>query len=298
MKRREAIWFYIIIAPWVIGFLIFTAGPMLYSLYLSFTDWDLFSPANWVGTKNYDKLLTNDDMFKHAITNTFYFAFISIPVNLTISIFIAYLLNKPLRGMRFYRTMFYIPSLVPIVALTLLFRWVLAPDTGLLNRSLELIGIDGPAWLFEPQWVKAALIIMGLWGIGGSMVLILAGMQGIPDELYEAAEIDGANQFRLFFNITLPMLTPVILFNLIMGIIGGLQTFSQVYILTSSSSGIPSKSVIMIVPYLFRHAFRYYRMGYASAIAWVLFVIIMVLTMVVIRSSSMWVFYESEVKRS
>lgn len=298
MRRREALWFYIIVSPWIIGFLIFTAGPMIYSFYLSFTDWDLFTQANWVGLKNYDKLLTNDDMFKHAVYNTFYFALLSIPVNITMSLFIAYLLNKPLRGMRIFRTLVYIPSVVPIVALTLLFRWVLAPDAGLLNRSLALVGIDGPAWLFEPEWVKIALIIMGLWGVGGSMVLMLAGMQGIPDELYEAAEIDGANQARLFFNITLPMLTPVILFNLIMGIIGGLQTFSQIYILTTSSSGIPSKSAIMIVPYLFRHAFRYYRMGYASAVAWVLFAIIMVLTLIVIRSSSMWVFYESEVKRA
>lgn len=298
MRRREAIWFYIIVSPWILGFLFFTAGPMIYSFYLSFTDWDLFTPANWVGIKNYERLFTNDDLFVSAVYNTFYFAFISIPVNLSVSLFIAYLLNKPLRGMRFYRTMFYIPSVVPIVALTLLFRWVLAPDTGLLNRCLELIGIDGPAWLFEVEWVKLALIIMGLWGIGGSMILILAGMQGIPDELYEAAEIDGANQSQLFFKITLPMLTPVILFNLIMGIIGGLQTFSQVYILTASASGIPSKSIIMIVPYLFRHAFRFYRMGYASSIAWVLFAIIMLLTLFVIRSSSMWVFYESEVKRS
>jgi multiple sugar transport system permease protein len=149
----------------------------------------------------------------------------------------------------------------------------------------------------DPEWVKIALIIMGLWSVGGSMILLLAGMQGIPEELYEAAEIDGAGERHLFFHITLPMLSPVILFNLIMGIIGGLQTFSQVYILTNTSSGIPSKSAIMIVPYLFRHAFRYYRMGYASALAWVLFAIIMALTLIVIRSSSMWVFYESEVKR-
>lgn len=295
MKRREALWFYAIISPWVIGFLIFTAGPILYSLYLSFTNWDLFSAPEFVAVDNFVRLFTRDRVFGKALFNTFYFAFLSVPINMTLSLAMAYLLNKRLRGMRLFRTVFYIPSVVPVVALSLLFMWVFAPDTGLLNRGLALIGIDGPAWLLEPMWVKPALIIMGLWGVGGSMILLLAGMQGIPPELYEAAEIDGGGEGSLFFRITLPMLSPVIFFNLIMGIIGSLQTFSQVYILTS---GGPNNASTMMVPYLFDHAFQYYRMGYASTIAWVLFAIIMAFTMLVIRSSSVWVFYESEVKAS
>ncbi len=295
MRRREALWFYVIISPWVIGFLLFTAGPMLYSLYLSFTDWDLFSAPNFVAFDNIVRLFTRDRVFNKALFNTFYFAFLSVPINMILSLAMAYLLNKQLRGMRVFRTVFYIPSVVPVVALSLLFMWVFAPDTGLLNRGLAIFGIDGPSWLLDPSWVKPALIVMGLWGVGGSMVLLLAGMQGIPVELYEAAEIDGAGEGSLFFRITLPMLTPVIFFNLIMGIIGSLQTFSQVYILTS---GGPNNASTMMVPYLFDHAFRYYRMGYASSIAWVLFAIIMAFTMLVIRSSSAWVFYESEVKGS
>ena len=295
MKRREALWFYAIISPWVIGFLIFTAGPILYSLYLSFTNWDLFSAPEFVAFDNFVRLFTRDRVFGKALYNTFYFAFLSVPINMTLSLAMAYLLNKRLQGMRLFRTVFYIPSVVPVVALSLLFMWVFAPDTGLLNRGLALIGIDGPPWLLDPMWVKPALIVMGLWGVGGSMILLLAGMQGIPSELYEAAEIDGAGEGSLFFRITLPMLSPVIFFNLIMGIIGSLQTFSQVYILTS---GGPNNASTMMVPYLFDHAFQYYRMGYASTIAWVLFAIIMAFTMLVIRSSSAWVFYESEVKAS
>lgn len=298
MRRREALWFYIIILPWVIGFFIFTAGPMIYSFYLSFTDWDLFTPAQYVGLDNYERLFTHDEMFRTSVYNTFYYALISVPLNLVVSLFLAYLLNRPLRGMRLYRTMYYIPSVVPIVAVTLLFKWVMAPDTGLINRALGVIGIDGPAWLLDPAWVKPALIIMSMWALGSSLVFLLAGMQGIPEELYEAAAIDGANQGQQFFKVTLPMLSPVIFFNLIMGIIGSLQTFSQVYILTSSTGGSPQKATIMMVPYLFRHAFRNYRMGYASSVAWLLFAIILILTLVVIRSSSAWVYYESEVKRA
>lgn len=295
MRKKEAIWFYILASPWILGFLVFTLGPMIYSLFLSFTDWDLFTAPNWIGFDNYVKLISNDKIFWKAVVNTLYFAFASIPLGMGISLAIAYLLNKPLRGISVYRTLVYIPATVPVVASSLLFQWLLAPDAGLVNQTLALIGIDGPPWLLSTVWVKPALILMALWGVGGGVTLLLAGMKGIPLTFYEAAAIDGANNQQMFFQITLPMLTPVIFFNLIMGIIGALQTFTQIYIMTG---GGPNNASLMMVPYLFDNAFRFFKMGYASAMAWILFAIIMVLTMLVVRSSGAWVFYESEVRRS
>ena len=293
LKWNESLWFYIMISPWIVGFLSFTLGPMIYSIYLSLSKWDLFQPPQYIGLKNYIKLFTMDDIFWKALYNTFYYAIISVPLHLIIATGIAYMLNKKVKGMRIYRTAFYLPSLVPVVASSMLFAWIFAPDTGILNQFLAFFGIDGPAWLLDAAWVKFSLVIMSLWGVGGGIVLLLAGMRGVPDELYEASEIDGAGKRQQFFRITLPMLTPVLLFNLIMGIIGGLQTFAQVYIMTS---GGPNNASLMVVPYLYDHAFNFYNMGYGSALAWALFAIIMILTLLVFRSSSMWVYYESEVK--
>ncbi len=293
LKWNESLWFYIMISPWIVGFLSFTLGPMIYSIYLSLSKWDLFQPPQYIGIKNYIKLFTRDDIFWKALYNTFYYAIISVPLHLIIATGIAYMLNKKMKGMRIYRTAFYLPSLVPVVASSMLFAWIFAPDTGILNQFLAFFGIDGPAWLLDAAWVKFSLVIMSLWGVGGGIVLLLAGMRGVPDELYEASEIDGAGKRQQFFRITLPMLTPVLLFNLIMGIIGGLQTFAQVYIMTS---GGPNNASLMVVPYLYDHAFNFYNMGYGSALAWALFAIIMILTLLVFRSSSMWVYYESEVK--
>ncbi|MCG8514863.1 MAG: sugar ABC transporter permease [Halanaerobiales bacterium] len=292
-KWNESLWFYIMISPWIVGFLSFTLGPMIYSIYLSLSKWDLFQPPQYIGLKNYIKLFTMDDIFWKALYNTFYYAIISVPLHLIIATGIAYMLNKKMKGMRIYRTAFYLPSLVPVVASSMLFVWIFAPDTGILNQFLAFFGIDGPAWLLDAAWVKFSLVIMSLWGVGGGIVLLLAGMRGVPDELYEASEIDGAGKRQQFFRITLPMLTPVLFFNLIMGIIGGLQTFAQVYIMTS---GGPNNASLMVVPYLYDHAFNFYNMGYGSALAWALFAIIMILTLLVFRSSSMWVYYESEVK--
>jgi multiple sugar transport system permease protein len=295
-RRRESLWFYAIISPWLIGLLVLLAGPMLYSIYLSFTNWDLFNPPEWIGLDNYVRLFTRDRTFGMALSNTFYYTLLYVPLNMALSLGIAYLLNKNLPGMRFFRTMIYLPYVVPVVATTMVFRWVFAPDNGLLNGLLGAFGVEGPAWLLNPAWVKIALIIMSLWGVGSGVVFLLAGMQGIPAELYEAAAIDGANERQRFFRITLPMLSPVIFFNMIMGIIASLQTFTQIYILNADPN-TPSNSIVMIIPYLFDNAFRFNKMGYASAMAWVVFIIIFVLTLVVIRSSSAWVFYESEMKR-
>lgn len=293
LRHNEALWFYILISPWLIGFLTLTLGPMIYSFYLGFNEWDLFTSPRWVGLANYYRLFTQDPIFGKALINTFYYAGLAVPSGMMAALGIAYLLNKPLRGMRVFRTLYYIPALVPAVATSLIFQRLLAPGVG-VNQLLALFGIRGPAWLLDPVWVKPALVLTSLWGVGGGTVLLLAGMQGIPSEFYEAAAIDGANTGQMFFNITLPMLSPVLFFNLITGLIGAFQTFTQVYIMTG---GGPNNASTMIVPYLFDNAFRFYRMGYASAIAWVLFVLIMMLTLLVLRSSSAWVYYESEVKR-
>jgi multiple sugar transport system permease protein len=295
MKKREALWFYIMVSPWIIGFLVFTLGPMLYSMYLSFTDWDLFSSPKFIGLKNYIDLFTRDRIFWKVIGNTIYYALISVSLGMVASLAIASLLNKPLRGMRTYRTLLYIPATVPAVASSLLFVRLLAPDAGLINRFLAIFGIDGPAWLLDPLWVKPALILMSLWGVGAGVTLLLAGMKGIPNEFYEAAAIDGANSTQQYFYITIPLLSPVIFFNLVMGMIGSLQIFTEIYIITG---GGPNNASKMIVPYLFDNAFRWYKMGYASAIAWVLFVIALIFTALIFRSSNLWVYYESEVKKS
>lgn len=298
-RNREALWFYLLASPWIIGFVVLTLGPMLASAYLSLTDWDLFTSPAWVGLDNYVKLFTADPVFWKVLGNTAFYSFLSVPLTMVASVGVAYLLNKPLRGKRIFRTAVYLPTLVPMVATSVLFVWMFAPDTGLINSFLALFGIDGPAWLLDGAWVKPALILVSVWQIGTSVMLLLAGMQGIPRHLYEAAALDGAGQWQQFRHVTLPMLTPVIFFNLVMGIIGAFQVFAQIYIMTGKgrSMGGPDNASMMIVPYLFDHAFRFNHMGYASAIAWVLFVILLALTLLVIRSSSLWVFYENEVRR-
>lgn len=291
-RQQEILWFWLTVSPWLVGFVVFTLGPVVASLYLSFTNWDFFNPPQLIGLDNY-RLLLNNDLFWKVLGNTFYYALLAIPLGLIIATALAYLLNQQIRGMRFYRTLFYLPSLVPIVVASFVFVWLLAP-AGLINDFLSVFGLDGPRWLLDEAWVKPALVIMSLWGVGGAMVLILAGMQGIPIELYEAAQLDGAGERQLFWRITLPMLTPILFFNLVIGVIGSLQTFTQVYLMTS---GGPNNASMMMVPFLFQIGFEFYRMGQASAVAWILFVIILLLTLLVFRSSSLWVFYESEVKR-
>ncbi|WP_019635438.1 carbohydrate ABC transporter permease [Paenibacillus fonticola] len=289
MRNKEGAWFYFFISPWLAGFALLTLGPILFSIYMSFTDWDLFQTPHFIGFDNYQQLLTEDPIFWKSVFNTFYYALIAVPLGMAISLWIAYYLNKKLKGITFFRVLFYLPSVVPVVASSLLFIHLFAPSAGLINKTLQVFGIIGPAWLLDANWVKPALIIMSLWGVGGGIVLLLAGMKGIPAEFYEAAAIDGASSKQAFFRITFPMLTPVIFFNLVTGIIGALQTFAQVFIVTE---GGPDNASQMIVPYLFQNAFRFYKMGYASSIAWVLFIIILALTLVVFRSSALWVHYE------
>jgi multiple sugar transport system permease protein len=265
---------------------------MVASVYISLTDWDSFTPPKWVGLDNYVRLLTDDPIFWKALWNTFYYAAVSVPLGLVIGLWLANLLNKGVRLRKLFRTLIYLPTLVPLVATAMIFKVVLAPS-GPLNDALGLFGIPGPSWLLESIWVKPALILLSVWGAGGATVLLLAAMKGIPRELYEAAEVDGAGPVRQFWSITVPQLTPIIFFNLIMGLIGAFQVFSQVYILTK---GGPDNASQTMVPLLFNEAFSFYHMGYASAISWLLFAVILVFTLIAFRTARRWVFYETEVK--
>jgi len=291
-RKKEAFYFWLFISPWVIGFVGFLLGPMIASIYISLTEWDSFTPPQWVGLDNYVKALTEDPIFWKALWNTFYYALISVPLGLVIGLWLANLLNKRVRGRKLFRTFIYLPTLVPLVATAMVFKMVLAPS-GPLNDMLGWFGIDGPSWLLDPSWVKPALIVLSAWGAGGATVLLLSAMNGIPRELYEAAEIDGASSWRQFWSVTFPQITPVVFFNLIMGLIGSFQIFSQVYILTA---GGPNNASQMMVPLLFREAFSFYHFGYASAVAWLLFVIILLFTVIAFRTSRSWVFYEQEVR--
>jgi multiple sugar transport system permease protein len=291
-RRQEALWFYLFVSPWIIGFLVFLLGPMISSIYLSMTDWDSFTPAKWVGFDNYRRPLTEDPVFFKALGNTFYYAAVSVPLGLVLGLWFANLLNKQVRGRKLFRTLIYLPTLVPLVATAMIFKMVLAPS-GPANDLLGLFGIRGPAWLLEGEWVKPALILLSVWGAGGATVLLLAAMKGIPRELYEAAEVDGAGPVQQFWSITFPQLTPIIFFNLVMGLIGAFQVFSQVYILTK---GGPDNASQTMVPLLFDQAFNFYHMGYASAISWLLFLVILGFTVVAFRTARNWVFYETEVK--
>lgn len=292
-RRKEALTFYLFISPWVIGFIGLLAGPMVLSIYFSFTQWDTFTPPEWVGLDNYKTLLFEDPIFKKVMWNTFFYALISVPLSMGLSLFLANLLNKQIRFRKFFRTLVYLPHLIPLVAVALIFQMVLAPEAGPLNQALSFFGVAGPNWLNDPTWVKPALILMSLWQAGGGTILLLAGMNGIPKEFYEAAEIDGATSGQQFWRITFPQLTPVIFFNLIMGIIGAFQIFAQVFILTS---GGPDNASNMAVTMLFDEAFVYYNMGYGSAIAWLLFIVIMLFTALAFMTSGKWVFYETEVR--
>jgi multiple sugar transport system permease protein len=289
LTQQPGFWGMLFISPWLLGFLLFTAGPMLASLILSFCKYDLHT-LKWVGTKNYEVLFTQDPLFWKSLGNTAIYVLFSVPIGLAGSLLIALLLNQKVRGMPFFRTAFYLPSLVPAVASSLVWMWVFHPDSGILNYTLSLIGIKGPAWLLDPDTALASLIIMSLWGIGGGrMIIFLAGLQGIPDDLYEAASLDGAKGWAVFRHVTLPMLSPTIFFNLILGIIGSFQVFTSAFVMTG---GGPNNATMMYVLYLYNNAFRYFKLGKASAMAWVLFAILLVFTVIQFKNAAKWVYYE------
>jgi len=276
------------ISPWLIGFTVFTAGPFLISIYLSFTRYDIVSPPVLIGAANYHKLLFDDPLFWKSLWITLKYAMVAVPVGIVAGVSLALLLNLNLRGISVYRTVFYIPAIVPVVATSVVFVWILNPQIGLLNGLLRNMGIIGPAWLQDTRWAFWSLVFMSLWAVGGSMIIYLAGLKDVPISLYEASIIDGANAWQRTRHVTLPMITPVIFFNLIMGVIGSFQYFTQAYIMTQ---GGPEDSTHFYALYLFNRAWRYLDMGYASAMAWILFAIVMTLTIVIFRSHRRWVHY-------
>lgn len=289
-KNRDG---WLFASPWIIGFVLWTLGPMLASFGLAFTEWDLLSPARFVGLENVRDMI-NDSLVLRSLTVTTIYAITSVPLHILFGMALALLLNTRIIGLRFYRTAFYLPSVLSGVAVALLWRWLFSPEFGLINTMLSYIGIQGPSWLGDERWALPSLVLMSLWGVGAGTIIYLAGLQGIPTDLYEAAEVDGARGWDRLVHITIPMMTPVLFFQLVVGIIGALQVFTQAYIMTN---GGPNNATLFVILYLYRNAFQYFRMGYASALAWVLFIYILVLTLLVYRSSSSWVYYEGEARK-
>ncbi len=288
-RRREAMWGIICVTPAVLGFLIWQLGPIVGSLFIAFTDWRIAGTPNWIGTQNFERIFTEDRIFWKSLNVTFYYAFGSVPLRLLFAFALAVLLNQQIRGLPIFRTIFYLPSIVPIIASSILWIWLFNPDFGLLNAILRPLGFPKIQWIYASDTVIPSLILMSLWDVGPMMIIFLAGLQGVPRQLYEAVEIDGGNAWHRLRHITIPLITPTILFNLILSIIGAMQTFVQPYIMTN---GGPNNNSMLYVLYLYQKAFQQSQMGYASALAWILFVIIAVLSFIVIRTSSSWVYYE------
>jgi multiple sugar transport system permease protein len=293
LRRREALVGYLFILPAVIGFLLFTAGPILASLALSLTDFNIITPPTWIGLQNYRDLVA-DPLFWQSVTVTVKYAAFALPLGLVLALALAVLLNQKVRWVAFWRTIYYLPAVVSGAAIAVLWSWILNPEFGIVNLVLRAAGITGPNWLGDPRTALPSLVLVGLWGVGGSVVIYLAGLQGIPTDLYDAAKVDGANAWQRFTNVTLPMLSPVIFFNLVIGLIAAFQFFTEPFVMTD---GGPQNSTLTYMLYLYRNAFDYLRMGYASALAWVFFVVVLLLTLAVFRSSPMWVHYEGQKAR-
>ncbi|QHT63138.1 sugar ABC transporter permease [Paenibacillus lycopersici] len=287
-SRREALVGYGFASPWLIGLVVFVLFPVIASLRYSFMDYDILQPARWVGFANYEALL-HDSLFWKSLYNTLYYVLFSVPLTIVLGLGIALLLNAEIKGIALYRTLYYIPSIVPMVAASILWAWIFDPNFGILTNVVHFFGLSAPGWLSDPAWAKNSLILMSLWSAGSGMIIYLAGLKNIPKVYYEAADIDGAGLIRKFMNVTLPLITPTLFFQLIIGMIGSFQVFTQSYIITG---GGPNDSTLFYVLYLYNNAFRFWKMGYASALAWVLFVIVMFLTWLNLKLSKRWVHYD------
>lgn len=281
---------YAFVGPWLLGFVVFTFVPFVASIWLSMTEWDLVNPPAFVGLTQFRKIFLEDKFFRITLGNTFYYSAFSVPGIQILGLLLAVVLNQQLHGMAIYRTLFYLPAITPGIASAFLWMQLFNPRIGMINNLLGKIGIDGPNWLNSMTWSMPALIIMSLWGCGGAMVIYLAGLQGVPTHLYEAAEMDGAGAWRRFWSVTLPLITPTAFFNLVMGVISSFQVFTSAFIMTS---GGPAYKTLFYTLYLFQEAFYNFRMGYASALAWILFIIVLVLTLVQLWLSKHWVYYEA-----
>ncbi len=296
-ERRRLLTGLLFISLWIIGFFAFTLYPMVASLYYSFTEYHIKRASEWIGFGNYVALF-RDPLFWKSLSNTAYMVAIGVPLSLFVSFVCALLLNIKVRGQSIYRVIYFLPSIVPTVASTLLWLWILNPNSGLLNTLLGEIGIRGPNWTRDPAWSKPALILLGLWGVGNTIIIYLSGLQDVPVSLIEAAELDGANRWQRLWAITIPLVSPITLFNLIIGVIATFQYFAQAYVLSAGVSpvgsglGAPLNSTLFYSVYLYQQGFVYLKMGYASAQAWILFIVIMICTVLLLRSSERWTYYE------
>ena len=293
LARWEAITFYTMILPWVLGFLIFIAYPMARSFYLAFTRYNLKTAPEWIGTENFVEMFTKDDLFWKSFQVTVLYVLGSVPAGTIFALLVAMILAQSLRGVNFWRTIYFMPTMVSGVAIAVMWTYLLNPQYGLVNQLLEMINVKGPGWVASTKWALPSLIMMSWWSIGGQMVIYLAGLKGIPQEFYEAAQIDGAGEWAKFRHVTVPMLSPTIFFNVVLGLIGAFQVFEGPLVLTL---GGPNNATLTYVLNLYNNAFQFLHFGYASAMAWFLFAVIMAMTLLVFRSSALWVYYETEAK--
>jgi multiple sugar transport system permease protein len=290
---RENLTGYLFALPWILNLILLTLFPVGSAVYYSFTAYNVLKPARWIGLENYQLMFFDDPLFWKSLYNTAYYSVFAVPLGLILALWLALLLNQKVPAIDFFRSTFFLPSIVPVVAASVVWAWILNPEFGLINDLLGRLGLYRPPWLTSEHWSKPAFILMSLWGVGPTTIIFLAGLQDIPRHLYEAAEIDGASAWQRFRSVTLPLLTPTIFFNLVVGVIGAFQIFTQVYII---SDGGPVWSTLFYVYYLWQQGFRFFKMGYASAMALVLFAIIMALTLVVLYTSKRWVYYEADQK--
>lgn len=295
MKRKELYAGLLFALPAILGFLIFTLGPMISSFILGLTDYSIVNTPKFIGLQNYINMFSGaDPFFYKSLVVTSYFTFLCVPATTIFALCLALLLNTKIKGRIIFRTIFYLPSIIPVVATSMIWLWLFNPDMGMINNILRALGLPTSLWIFSETMVIPSFVIMALWSTGNTIVIFLAGLQSIPSQLYEAAEVDGANYFYKLVHITLPMLSPTIFFNVVMGFIGGFQLFAQPFIMTG---GGPNDKSLAYVFYLYREAFRFSKMGSASAIAWVLFFIIVIFTAIIFKTSKSWVYYEVETKK-
>jgi multiple sugar transport system permease protein len=295
LARREERWFYVFIAPWLLGFILFGIGPILASLGLAFTDYGLAGWPNFVGLDNFGRMLdpVQGAVLGKAVQNTLFIALLVIPLQIILGLALAMLLNQKVSGMPVFRTAFYLPSVVAGVATIVIWVWLLGTD-GLVNQGLAIFGIEGPVWLRDPDTIKVGIVIMMVWGgTGGMMLIFLAGLQSIPHELLDAASVDGAGSARRFWHVTLPLLTPQLFFNLVLGIAGGLAVFTETYVVSAGTGG-PANETLTLVMYIYNQLLKNLQVGYASAVAWVFTVAVVILTVIQFWGSRHWVYYEGE----
>jgi len=292
IRRRENWLGWLFAAPAILGFVIFVFGPMIASLWLSMTDYKVASTPHFIGLENYRNLFNGTDAFFYkSLGVTLYYVILSVPLQIIVAFFLAILLNQKVKGLTFFRTAFYLPTIVPLIASSMVWLWLFDPDMGLLNVIMRALHLPESQWIYSETTVVPTLVLMSLWTVGGTMVIFLAGLKDIPDHYYEAIEIDGGNALHKLLYITIPLTSPTIFFNTIMGFIGGFQVFVQPYVMTQ---GGPNNGSLFYIFYLFREAFTFSNMGYACAIAWVLFIVIMLFTFLLFRTSQKWVYYEGE----